>query len=90
MNTEQKRHAIKLKVAEKLPDIATFYTTGFLKSCKHITALDILQTLNGWHAMYSDGNIYTGGEKVLTLNLSQTLDQWDESTINKLYELFYE
>ena len=68
-----------------------------------ITALDILSTFranNQVMAIDSCGVVMkyykliprfpSRWEDVFELNLSHTLDQWDESTIDKVYELYYE
>lgn len=59
-----------------------------------INALDILQALGNDFLLSGDGTVYQYNSEIyertdFVLPTSQTLDQWDESTIDKLYDLFY-
>jgi len=60
-----------------------------------INALDILRALGGQYALCSNGNLIViengcGLETDIHLDLSQTLDEWSDEVISKIYELFYE
>jgi hypothetical protein len=76
LTTNEKREAIRIKVVEAVPDMVDDerYLT------RDVNALDIFNYLD------RDKRIAAG----LSLPIAQTLDEWDESTIDKLYELFYE
>lgn len=66
-----------------------FYIIG-----RPITALDILRAVD-FHGKVLCFNVYSeniecdydNGKGEFYINLSQTLDQWDENTINKIFEL---
>jgi len=61
-----------------------------------ITALDILRALGYPWMLGSNGSIIRfisdlpAESTLIFLDLSQTLDEWSDDTIDKLYELFYE
>lgn len=82
MTKQEKIEEIKAEVRSKIGYGVTRYDT-----------LDILRALRAdVELAHVDclGRLYRHGTYICELDLTQTLEDWNEETINKLYELFYE